>query len=199
MYLASVALPCLRLKLRIIAGKHRGLRLATPKGKRMRPTAERVREAIFNIVGYDLSDLWVLDLFAGTGALGLEALSRGASFLVMVDQHPAALRLIGRNLAACGNPQQAKVYRLDLPRGLKQLTRQGYRFDLVFLDPPYERGLSRRCLEQLGTGTLLNQNATVISEHAFEESLTTTYGCLQRQTVRRYGNTAVSFYRRGDE
>jgi 16S rRNA (guanine(966)-N(2))-methyltransferase RsmD len=164
----------------------------------MRPTAERVREAIFNIVGHDLSERWVLDLFAGTGAMGLEALSRGASFVVLVDQHPAALKLIGRNLAACGNPQQAKVYRLDLPGGLKGLMHRGYRFDLVFLDPPYERGLSHRCLEQLGTGTLLKQNATVISEHAFEETLTTTYGCLQRQTVRRYGSTAVSFYRRGE-
>ncbi len=192
------ALPWLRSKLRIIAGKYRGLRLATLKGKRVRPTAERVREAIFNVLGSDLSELWVLDLFAGTGAMGLEALSRGAGFVVMVDQHPAAIKLIGRNLAACGNPQQVRVHRLDLRRGLKGLTYHGYCFDLVFLDPPYGQGLTQRCLEQLGTGKLLKPSATVVSEHAIDEDLTSTYGCLQRQTMRRYGSTAVSFYQGGE-
>ena len=184
--------------MRIIAGKHRGLRLTTPKGASMRPTAERVREAIFSIIGFDLTGLWVLDLFAGTGAMGLEALSRGAGFVVMVDQHPGAVKLINRNLAACGNPQHAKLFRLDLRRGFKGLIRRCYHFDLVFLDPPYGRGLSQRCLEQLGKGTLLNATATVVSEHATEENLTSTYGCLQRQKIRRYGSTAVSFYLRGE-
>ncbi len=185
--------------MRIVAGEYRGLHLVSPKGKRVRPTADRVREAVFNILGTDFGELWVLDLFAGTGAMALEALSRGASFVVMVDQHPAALRLIGRNLATCGNPKNVKVYRLDLRRGLKALIRLGYRFDLVFLDPPYGRGLSQRCLEQLGNGALLNPSATVVSEHAIEEKLTSVYGCLQRRTMRRYGSTALSFYQRGNE
>jgi len=197
-YHAFLALPWVRFKLRIIAGDYKGLRLATPKGERLRPTADRVREAIFNILGYDLSELWVLDLFAGTGAMGLEALSRGASFVVMVDQHPAAIRLIGRNLAACGNPEHARVYKLDLRRGLKGLINQDYNFDLVFLDPPYGRGLTQHCLKQLGTGKLLNAAATVVSEHAIDESLTSTYGCLHRQTLRVYGTTGVSFYSRGE-
>ncbi|UCG22322.1 MAG: 16S rRNA (guanine(966)-N(2))-methyltransferase RsmD [Deltaproteobacteria bacterium] len=184
--------------MRIIAGKYKGLRLATPKGKRLRPTAERVREAIFNILGYDLSELSVLDLFAGTGAMGLEALSRGAISVVIVDQHPAAIRLIGRNLAACGNPENARVYKLDLRRGLKSLINKNYSFDLVFLDPPYGRGLTQRCLEQLGTGKLLNPAATVVSEHAIDENLTSTYGCLHRETMRVYGTTGVSFYSRGE-
>lgn len=184
--------------MRLIAGEYRGLKLATLRGKRMRPTADLVREAIFNIIGYDLSGLYVLDLFAGTGAMGLEALSRGAAFVVMVDQHAAAVNVIGRNLAACGNPQNAKVYRLDLRRGLKVFTRHGYLFDLVFLDPPYGRGLSQRCLEQLGKGTLLNPPATVVSEHGVAEDLASTYGCLRRLSVRCYGSTAVSFYRQGE-
>jgi 16S rRNA (guanine(966)-N(2))-methyltransferase RsmD len=157
-----------------------------------------VREAIFNILGYDLCELWVLDLFAGTGAMGLEALSRGAGFVVMVDQHPAAIRLIGRNLAACGNPENARVYKLDLRRGLKKLTNQDYSFDLVFLDPPYGRGLTQLCLEQLGTGMLLNEAATVVSEHAVDENLTSIYGCLHRLTMRVYGTTVVSFFSRGE-
>ena len=198
MYHAFLPLPRLRFKLRIIAGDYKGLRLATPKGKRLRPTADRVREAIFNILGYDLGELWVLDLFAGTGAMGLEALSRGAGFVVMVDQHPATIRLIGRNLAACGNPVNARVYKLDLRRGLKGLANQDYSFDLVFLDPPYGRGLTQRCLEQLGTGKLLNAAATVVSEHAIDENLTSTYGCLHRQSMRVYGTTGVSFFSRGE-
>ncbi len=184
--------------MRIVAGKYRGLHIASPRGKRVRPTTDRVREAIFNILGADLSELWVLDLFAGTGAMGLEALSRGARFVVMVDQHPAALKLIGRNLAACGNPENVKVCRLDLRRGLKGLVRQGFCFDLVFLDPPYGRGLNQGCLQQLGNGALLNSAATVVSEHPIEENLASTFGCLQRQTIRRYGSTLVSFYRRGE-
>jgi 16S rRNA (guanine(966)-N(2))-methyltransferase RsmD len=130
--------------------------------------------------------------------MGLEALSRGAGFVVMVDQHPAAIRLIGRNLAACDNPEHARVYKLDLRRGPKGLTNQDYSFDLVFLDPPYGRGLTQRCLEQLGTGKLLKAAATVVSEHAIDENLTSTYGCLRRQTMRVYGTTGVSFYSRGE-
>jgi len=195
---AFLALSRLRSELRIIAGDYKGLRLATPKGKSVRPTADRVREAIFNILGYDLSKLWVLDLFAGTGAMGLEALSRGAGFVVMVDQHPAAIRLIGRNLAACGNPDHARIHKLDLRRGLQNLTKQDYTFDLVFLDPPYGEGLTQSCLEELGTGKLLNAAATVVSEHAINEELISTYGCLHRQTMRVYGTTGVSFYSRGE-
>jgi 16S rRNA (guanine966-N2)-methyltransferase len=118
--------------------------------------------------------------------------------VVMVDQHPAAIRLIGRNLTACDNPENARVYKLDLRRGLKGLTNQDYSFDLVFLDPPYGRGLTQRCLEQLGTGKLLKEAATVVSEHAIDENLTSTYGCLRRQTMRVYGTTGVSFYSRGE-
>lgn len=162
---------------------------------RLRPTSDRVREAIFSIIANDLNECWVLDLFAGTGAMGVEAISRGAGFVVFVDQHPAALRLIARNLAVCGNPEGARIYRVDLRRGLKGLARHGWRFDLVFLDPPYGRGFSQRCLEQLGSGTLLNPSATVVSEHAVDEDLTPIYGCLQRQSIRRYGSTALSLYR----
>jgi 16S rRNA (guanine966-N2)-methyltransferase len=165
----------------------------------MRPTAARVREAIFSILGNDLGGLWVLDLFAGTGAMGLEALSRGAAFVVLVEQHPAALQLIERNLAACGSPRNVAVHRLDLSRGLGGLGKRGWRFDLVFLDPPYGEGLTDRCLALLGSGELLNSEATVVSEHAGREDLGPAYGCLQLCETRRYGSTAVSLFQRGKE
>ena len=155
-----------------------------------------MREAIFSILGNDLSGTLVLDLFAGTGAMGLEALSRGAAFVVLVDQHPAALRLMARNLTALGNPEQVTVKKLDLTRGLRGLEHQRWQFDLVFLDPPYRLGLTEACLLDLGTGTLLNPRAVVVGEHAEDEDLAPKYGCLQLQDKRRYGSTAVSFYHR---
>jgi 16S rRNA (guanine(966)-N(2))-methyltransferase RsmD len=155
-----------------------------------------VREAVFSILGSDLSGTLVLDLFAGTGAMGLEALSRGAASVVLVDQHPTALRLMARNLAALGNPEQVRVKKVDLTRGLRGLERQRWRFDLVFLDPPYRLGFTETCLLDLGKGTLLNPGAVVVSEHAEDEAIAPTYGCLKLQDERRYGSTAVSFYHR---
>ena len=185
--------------MRIIAGKYRGRRLTSFRGQRLRPTADRVREAIFSILGNDLSGTRVLDLFAGTGAMGLEALSRGAAFVVLVEQHPAALRLIARNVAALGDPEQITVRKLDLSRGLRGLAHQGWQFDLVFLDPPYHLGLTESCLRDLGGGSLLAPRATVVSEQAVDENPAPAYGCLQLQDTRRYGSTAVSFYHREQE
>lgn len=182
--------------MRIIAGRYKGRRLAAAKGMRLRPTAERVREAIFAILGRDLYGLWVLDLFAGTGAMGLEALSREAAFVVLVDLHPTALRLASRNVAACGNPDNVSIRCYDLRRGLGGLVPSSWLFDLVFLDPPYGQGLSERCLAELGRGELLKPAATVVSEHGPREDLASAYGCLQRWQLRRYGNVMVSFYRR---
>lgn len=138
----------------------------------------------------------VLDLFAGTGAMGLEALSRGAAVVVLVDQHPAAVRLMARNMAALGNPEQVAVKKLDLSRGLRGLEHQRWQFDLVFLDPPYRLSLTETCLQDLGRGTLLAPHAVVVSEQAEDEQLASAYGCLQLHDRRCYGSTAVSFYRR---
>jgi 16S rRNA (guanine(966)-N(2))-methyltransferase RsmD len=158
-----------------------------------------VREAIFSILGNDLTGTRVLDLFAGTGAMGLEALSRGAALVILVEQHLAALRLIARNVAALGDPEQVLVRKLDLSRGLRGLAGQRWEFDVVFLDPPYHIGLSEICLEDLGRGTLLAPRAVVVSERAADENAPPACGCLQLQDTRRYGSTAVGFYRREQE
>jgi len=128
--------------------------------------------------------------------MGLEALSRGAALVVLVEQHPAALQLIARNMATLGTPEQVTVKRLDLVRGLRRLAHDGWEFDLVFLDPPYRLGLGEICLQDLGKGTVLAPRAMVVSEQAVDEQLAPAYGCLQLQDVRRYGSTAVGFYRR---
>jgi 16S rRNA (guanine966-N2)-methyltransferase len=155
-----------------------------------------VREAIFSILGNDLSGTRVLDLFAGTGAMGLEALSRGAALVVLVDHHPPALRLIARNLATLRASEQVTVKKFDLGRGLRGLARAGSEFDLIFLDPPYHLGLGESCLQDLGRGTLLATRAVVVSEQAVDEQRAPAYGCLHLQDIRRYGSTAVGFYHR---
>ncbi|MBW1981841.1 MAG: 16S rRNA (guanine(966)-N(2))-methyltransferase RsmD [Deltaproteobacteria bacterium] len=185
--------------MRIIAGKYRGRRLTAGRGRKLRPTAARVREAIFSIIGPDLSYRRVLDLFAGSGAMGLEALSRGAASVIFVDYPTASLRVLRKNLAVCGNPANGSIVRYDLSKGLRGLVRRGWLFDLIFLDPPYGSGLTQKCLAELGKGELLSRRALVVSEHALGEQLESTYGCLQQHTVKRYGQASVSIYQRVKE
>ena len=125
----------------IIAGRHRGRTLKTPKGFDTRPVLGKVREALFNALG-DLNGIRVLDLFAGTGAVGIEALSRGAVSLTAVEAGAAQCRIIGDNLAMLG--ESADIVRTDVFRALKRLCESGRMYDLVFADPPYETGLSQR-------------------------------------------------------
>jgi 16S rRNA (guanine966-N2)-methyltransferase len=128
--------------------------------------------------------------------MGLEALSRGAALVVLVDHHPPALRLIARNLATLRASEQVTVKKFDLGRGLRGLARAGSEFDLIFLDPPYHLGLGESCLQDLGRGTLLATRAVVVSEQAVDEQRAPAYGCLHLQDIRRYGSTAVGFYHR---
>src|SRR5215510_6334255 len=128
--------------MRIVSGSAGGLHLKVPKGHKMRPTADQGREAIFNILTsrFSLIDVVVLDLFAGTGALGLEALSRGARFAVFVDASPEAQKVIQDNLTAIGFRRQGRILRAYTAKGIKIAEDQGLHFGGVFLDPPYEEG-----------------------------------------------------------
>jgi 16S rRNA (guanine966-N2)-methyltransferase len=188
--------------LRIIAGTARGRRLAAPlpaKGKPLiRPTADRAREALFSIIGPEVNGAVVLDLFAGTGALGLEALSRGAAFAVFVDNHQQPLALIRKNIDLCGFAGKTRVLRRDLTRNLlfsEEL--EGAVFSLVFLDPPYGSGLAPRLLAELAAGSHLAPDCLVVVEDAPGAALPEESGCLQLTDRRRYGDTGFWFYRGG--
>jgi 16S rRNA (guanine966-N2)-methyltransferase len=180
--------------MRIIAGEFKGRRLAAVKG-RIRPTSDKVREAIFNILGPGLVEARVLDLFAGTGALSLEALSRGAREAVLVEDQGAALEVLRRNLEALGVETQARVMPLPVHQALKKLAARGERFDLVFLDPPYSRGLAAATLADLEAYGLLASYAQVVAEHSHREVLPERLGRLHLSQCRRYGDTQVTFYR----
>ncbi len=179
--------------MRIISGEARGRRLRAPRGAATRPTADRVREALFNILG-DVTGLAVLDLFAGTGALGLEALSRGAAGAVLVDHADAAVRVIQANVATLGYQERARVVRLDVGRALRLLERQGGRYDLIFIDPPYEGSAATVTLDALGSGSLLAPNGLVVVEHDTRNRPAEQHGLLRLGERRKYGQTEVSFY-----
>ena len=183
--------------MRIIAGAFKGRRLAPVKG-RIRPTAAKVREAIFNILGSAVPEARVLDLFAGTGALGIEALSRGAAAAVFVEDHPEALKVLRRNLADLGLADRTTIWALPVAVALKKLAGRGERFGLAFLDPPYGGGDAAAALSALGSLNLLLPGARVVVEHSRRESLPEVCGALTRLEVRRYGDTQAAFYLAAD-
>jgi 16S rRNA (guanine966-N2)-methyltransferase len=180
---------------RLTGGLDRGRRLVAPRGAGTRPTGAKVREAMFNILGPPPEDP-VLDLFAGTGALGLESLSRGAATACFVEREARALAALHRNLRDLGLGARARVLASDVQAALKQLDSQGARFGWVFVDPPYAAGQITQVLEMLAGGSLLASGAVIIVEHDKRHLPPETMSGLHLTDQRFYGDTGVSFYRR---
>jgi 16S rRNA (guanine966-N2)-methyltransferase len=183
--------------MRIVAGQFRGRPLAAPEGTRTRPTSDRVREAIFNMLEHSIADfafsgLRVLDLFAGTGALGLEALSRGAAFCLFVEDDAAARGLIRRNIETLGLTGATKVFRRDAGN-LGQAGDRG-NFGLVFLDPPYEQGLAQRALISAAAGGWLAPSAVAVIEDSRRTAMALPQGFAALEQ-RVWGDTQVLFAR----
>lgn len=172
--------------MRIVAGEFKGRRLHAPRGRRTRPTADRVREALFSILG-DVSRLRVLDLFAGSGALGIEALSRGASEAVFVDDDPRAVEAIRRNLDAVG--VRAAVHRRDVLGYLAGAT--GERYDLVFLDPPYDSAVRLGGPLSEGLPALLDDDARIVTESDKRSPLLLDLPIVLERT---YGDTRIAVH-----
>lgn len=182
--------------MRIIAGTRRGLKLIPFAGRDIRPTADRLRESVFNIIGPIGDNCRVLDLFAGTGALGIEALSRGAAEAVFIDKDPKALALIKANLARCRFTDRARVLGGDIATALARLGSQPRCVDLVFIDPPYAKGLVAAALDQLHRCAIPCPEALVVVEHDQAEPVEVDGGPFVREGKRRvYGKTLVSFLR----
>jgi 16S rRNA (guanine(966)-N(2))-methyltransferase RsmD len=173
---------------RVIAGSRRGATLVAPRGSATRPTSDRVREALFSILG-DVSDLTVLDLFAGSGALGIEALSRGASSATLVDSSPAAIRVIRRNLSALGLAAEVRRARaLEFLGGARTAARQ---YDLVFLDPPYSQTSSLGPALSTAVAPVLAPGARIVAESDRRAPLVLDLPVLDE---RRYGDTLIRIY-----
>ncbi len=180
--------------MRVIAGTAKGRRLFTPKTDAIRPVLDQVKEAIFNIL-FDVNGMKVLDLFAGTGAMGIEALSRGAQYAYFVDVLKGAVRLIGKNLESCHFAEQGTVLEMTAAKAIRILSEQKKEFDLIFVDPPYEKHFIKKTLGALATSPLLHENTLVISEHHPKETPPVMEGlCLTDQ--RKYGQTTISFFKK---
>jgi 16S rRNA (guanine966-N2)-methyltransferase len=170
--------------MRVVAGRWRGRRLVAPTGRTVRPTADRVREAWMSIVAQHLPDARVLDLFAGSGALGIEALSRGAASADLVEIAGPSLKAIGENLALVGAGEAARVHRADALRFVEGL--EAHAYDVAFADPPYDLGLAAKIAErwlEVPFADLLG-----VEHRAFEK-------LPPGGDMRRYGTTAITFYR----
>mgnify|MGYP003577640345 CR=1 FL=1 len=181
--------------LRIIGGEKRGFPLASPRGGELRPTANRVREALFDILGERVRNARFLDLFAGTGAVGIEALSRGAARCLFVEENPQYVRVIRSNLQVCRLESASEVYQGSLPSGLSLLDTRSL-VDLAFVDPPYGAPAGDLVLEELGLGGLLRDGAWVILEHRKSTQARAQVGSLRHLRTVRYGDTVLSFFER---
>jgi 16S rRNA (guanine(966)-N(2))-methyltransferase RsmD len=182
--------------MRIIAGTYRGLRLRTLGGGKLRPTTDQLRETLFDVLGPGIEGATLLDAYAGTGAVGIEALSRGASDVVFIEHHRAASQLIRQNLAALKIDSGYALLTCAVPTGLERLERDSERFDVVFLDPPYEEIREyHHTLRQLARGSLLRPSSIVVAEHSRHVELEENYLTLCRTRLLRHGDAQLAFYR----
>jgi 16S rRNA (guanine966-N2)-methyltransferase len=186
-------------EMRVIAGRAKGRRLRTPKGRELRPTADRVKEALFNILPHDLVGRKVLDLFAGTGNLSIEALSRGAEEAVLVDVSREAAEVIEENLQTLKLAAESRVLTASVFKSVRMLSRRGEKFDLIFIDPPYDKELVGETLKAIAKEELLAETGVAIAEHSVREKVQERYGTLVLTDRRRYGDTQLSFFTRGAE
>ncbi len=179
--------------MRIISGTSRGRKLAQIEGNDIRPTSDRVREALFNIIGPGIRGMRVLDLFAGTGAFGLEALSRGAQAAVFVDNAETSCAVIRENITRCRLEGCSNIIRHDLGAGLLPQDLFGTPFDLIFMDPPYRRGLADAVMASPSFSQLLAPEGMVIVEQDHKESLNTAGTGLDIYRQKKYSKTFISF------
>jgi 16S rRNA (guanine966-N2)-methyltransferase len=181
--------------MRIVAGALKGRRLVTPRGATTRPTADQVRIALLDALAPWLGGARLLDLFAGAGGVGLEALSRGAAHATFVERDARAVAALRRNVAALGLEARARVLPADAARALARLTREGDRFHLVFLDPPYESALGAGVLATLGSGQALAAPGIVVIQHFTKRPPAPEPAGLRAYRTRRFGETTLTFFR----
>ncbi|WP_300297407.1 16S rRNA (guanine(966)-N(2))-methyltransferase RsmD [Anaerosolibacter sp.] len=182
--------------MRVIAGKLRGRKIKAPDGMHTRPTTDRVKESIFSMIYPYIIDSTVLDLFAGSGSLGIEALSRGAEKAYFVDNNKQSLSIVKENLINLGLLDQSIVLLAEAMKALKDISLKDQIFDIIFLDPPYMKGFIIPCIETIKENGLLNIDGIIVIEHNVEDVLPAEVGDLIKIKDRRYGDTNISIYSR---
>ena len=180
--------------MRVITGKARGINLKTPEGLQTRPTTDRVKEALFSVIHFDVPGARVLDLFGGTGQLGIEALSRGAKRAVFVDESEKACKLIRENLNRTRLEQEATVLRGDY---LAYLGRCTEKFDIILLDPPYAEVFLENALKRITEIDILETGGIIVTERPLGKELPYDFEGYTRSKDYKYGNTLITLYRKG--
>lgn len=185
-------------KMRVIAGQFRSRQLLAPRGMATRPTSDRLRETLFNVIASRIAGAKFVDLYAGSGAVGIEALSRGAQFVWFTDNAASATKAIRENLTALKISEGFSIESRGTAALLDNLTKLGRKVDLIFLDPPYESQTEyAKTLEFIGSTkgcTLLAEDTQVIAEHHSKDVLQERYGALERMRILKQGDAALSFY-----
>jgi len=181
--------------LRVIAGSAKGKRLKAPSGLETRPITDMVKEALFNVLGSDIKDARFLDLFAGSGSVGIEALSRGASQVIFVDNNPMAVRIIYENLDNCGFGDNYEVYCNDALRALTILDKRKVKFDYIYVDPPFTvEGIFMDVMKKLDQVQIIEPQGIIIIRTRRHKELPSAFSCLQRYRLNYYGESALHYY-----
>jgi 16S rRNA (guanine966-N2)-methyltransferase len=182
---------------RVIAGSAKGKELKfpkLPKGKRLRPLTGQVKEALYNILVNKVAGARFLDLFAGTGSVGIEALSRGASLAFFVELDRKVVETLRENLEIAGFSDKAEVFCLDVIKALAVIDRDGGKFDIIFVGAPYGDKILEEALNKLALTSIVAENGVVVAEHNVRDKIAESYGKLKKFRDARYGDTVLSFY-----
>ncbi|MDO5389258.1 MAG: 16S rRNA (guanine(966)-N(2))-methyltransferase RsmD [Clostridia bacterium] len=178
--------------MRVISGSARGHKLKAPEGLTTRPTTDRIKESLFNIIAGDLYECRFLDLFSGSGAMGIEALSRGAARAVFVDRDKKSIRAIRDNLKATKLEDRAKVFECDISAAVSRLGRLEEKFDIIFMDPPYNKGYVESTLTYIVRENILDKDGYIIAEQSIEEEVPSVKG-LEVIRIKDYKITKMTF------
>ena len=183
------------MTLRVISGKARGLKLDSPKNQDVRPTTDRVKESLFNIINPYIRESNILDLFAGTGSLGIECLSRGAKNCVFVDKSKDSINIIKSNVKKARVENESTILNIDFKDAVKRLSSQNQKFDVIFMDPPYYENMFIECLKIIDELTLVYEDGIIVVEHDTKDLLDESIGNLVKSRDKKYGNTTLTFYK----
>lgn len=183
------------MTLRVISGKARGLKLDSPKNQDVRPTTDRVKESLFNIINPYIRESNILDLFAGTGSLGIECLSRGAKNCVFVDKSKDSINIIKSNVKKARVENESTILNIDFKDAVKRLSSQNQKFDVIFMDPPYYENMFIKCLKSIDELNLLHEDGIIVVEHDTKDLFDESIGNLVKSRDKKYGNTTLTFYK----
>ena len=187
------------MSLRVISGKARGLKLDTPKNQDVRPTTDRVKESLFNMINSYIMDSNILDLFAGTGSLGIECLSRGAKNCVFVDKSKDSINIVRSNVKKARVENESTILNVDFKDAVKRLSTQNQKFDVIFMDPPYYENMFIECLKSIDKFNLLDEDGIIVVEHDTKDLFEDSIGRLNKSREKKYGNTTLTFYKLEDQ